>query len=48
MKNWIEKLDGFLILNEKEILKNAGSVSRLEMEKIVREKLREYNQKQLK
>ena len=48
MKNWIEKLDDFLVLNEKEILKNAGSVSRLEMEKIVREKLREYNQKQLK
>ncbi|MFA5871939.1 MAG: RhuM family protein [Parcubacteria group bacterium] len=48
MKNWIEKLDGFLILNEKEILKNTGSVSHLEMEKIVREKLGEYNQKQLK
>ena len=48
MKNWIGKLDDFLILNEKEILKNAGSVSHLEMEKIVREKLREYNQKQLK
>jgi len=48
MKNWIEKLDGFLVLNEKEILKNTGSVSHLEMEKIVREKLKEYNQKQLK
>ena len=48
MKNWIGKLDDFLILNEKEILKNAGSVSHSEMEKIVREKLREYNQKQLK
>lgn len=48
MKNWIEKLDGFLVLNEKEILKNAGSVSHLEMEKIVREKLKEYNRRQLK
>jgi hypothetical protein len=48
MKDWITKLDGFMILNEKEILKNTGSVSHLEMEKIVREKLREYNQKQLK
>ena len=48
MKDWIEKLDDFLILNEKEILKNAGTVSHLEMEKIVREKLKEYNQKQLK
>lgn len=48
MKNWIEKLDGFLVLNEKEILKNSGNVSHFEMEKIVREKLEEYNRKQLK
>jgi hypothetical protein len=47
MKNWIEKLDDFLVLNEKEILDNAGSISHLEMEKMVREKLREYNQKKL-
>ena len=47
MKNWIEKLDGFLVLNEKEILKNTGSVSHLEMEKTVREKLEEFNQKKL-
>jgi len=43
MKNWIEKLDGFLILNDKEILKNAGNVSHLEMEKKVRKQLEKYN-----
>ncbi len=48
MKDWIRKLDGFLILNEKEILQSAGNVSRLEMEKKVREELEKYNQKKLK
>ena len=43
MKNWIEKLDGFLILNDKEILQNAGNVSHLEMEKKVRKQLEKYN-----
>lgn len=47
MKDWVEKLDSFLILNEKNILSNAGSVSHSEMEKMVREKLAEYNQKKL-
>lgn len=45
MKDWIAKLDSFLVLNDKKILDNAGSISHLEMEKTVREKLREYNQK---
>lgn len=27
MKDWIEKLNGFLTLNDREILKNAGSIS---------------------
>ena len=40
MKNWIKKLDDFLILNDKEILQNAGNVSHLAMEKKVREKLK--------
>ncbi len=47
MKDWIAKLDDFLILNEKNILDNSGGVSHLEMEKIVREKLEEYNRKRL-
>lgn len=48
MRDWVQKLDDFLILNEKEILQNAGDVSRLEMEKKVREELARYNQKLLK
>jgi hypothetical protein len=27
MTNWIEKLNGFLTLNDREILTNAGSIS---------------------
>jgi hypothetical protein len=27
MKDWIEKLNGFLTLNDREILNNAGSIS---------------------
>jgi hypothetical protein len=48
MKDWIKKLDDFLILNEKQILPTAGNVSHWEMEKKVREELKKYNQKTLK
>lgn len=48
MKNWIEKLDGFLVLNDKKILKNAGSVSHRDMEKTVRKELEKFNRKKLK
>ena len=48
MKDWIHKLDSFLVLNEKEILQNAGNVSHLEMEKKVRKELEKHNQKRLK
>ncbi|MEK9153040.1 MAG: virulence RhuM family protein [Patescibacteria group bacterium] len=44
MKDWILKLDGFLELNEKEILDGSGSVSHREMEIKVREQLEKYNQ----
>jgi hypothetical protein len=47
MKDWIKKLDDFLILNEKQILQSAGNVSHLEMEKKVREELKKYNQKKI-
>lgn len=47
MKDWVEKLDSFLILNDKKILENSGNVSHLEMEKTVRKKLEEYNQKRI-
>jgi len=47
MKDWIVKLDGFLVLNDKEILDNAGNVSHKEMEQKVRQELEKFNQKQL-
>ncbi|MCX6724465.1 MAG: virulence RhuM family protein [Candidatus Staskawiczbacteria bacterium] len=48
MKNWVKKLDDFLVLNEKKILQDVGNVSHLEMEKRVREELEKYNQKKIK
>lgn len=45
MKNWIEKLDGFLTLNDKEILSDAGDVSHKDMEQKVRQELARFNQK---
>ncbi len=44
MKDWILKLDGFLVLNDKEILDNAGSMSHKKMEQKVREELAKYNE----
>jgi len=47
MKDWIKKLDGFLILNDKEILQRSGNVSHIEMEKKVRKQLKKYNEQKL-
>ena len=47
MSNWVTKLDEFLVLNEKGILANAGSVSRKTMEAKVREQLAKFNNKSL-
>lgn len=47
MKDWIQKLDDFLVLNDKEILAGAGGVSRKEMEQRVRRELEMFNQKRL-
>jgi hypothetical protein len=44
MKDWIIKLDGFLLLNDKAILQNARNLSRLEMEKVVRIELQKFNE----
>ena len=44
MTDWIKKLDEFLVLNEKEILQNAGTVSHKVMEKKVRAELAKYRQ----
>lgn len=48
MKDWIQKLDDFLILNEKEILGGPGGVSHQDMEQKVRRELERFNQRQLK
>ena len=45
MKDWIQKLDSFLVLNDKKILQCSGTVSHAEMEKRVRKELEMYNQK---
>ncbi len=47
MKNWIDKLDAFLVLNDKEILSNSGNVSRKDMEQKVRTELERYNRLRL-
>ena len=44
MTDWTQKLDEFLVLNEKEILQNAGTVSHKVMEKKVRAELAKYRQ----
>lgn len=48
MKDWAQKLDSFLILNDKKILENAGNVSHLEMERTVRTQLKNYNENKIK
>ena len=51
MNNWIEKLNGFLTLNDREILNNAGSVSHeLGKENAEREykRFKESNQKTIR
>lgn len=48
MKDWIQKLDSFLVLNDKKILQCSGTVSHADMEKRVRKELEMYNRKELK
>jgi hypothetical protein len=43
MKDWVKKLDEFIILNDKKILKNSGSVSCSKIEHKVRQELKFYN-----
>ncbi|MFA6294796.1 MAG: virulence RhuM family protein [Candidatus Paceibacterota bacterium] len=44
MKNWIEKLDGFLKLNGRDILQSAGRISHELMKEIAEKKFDEYKQ----
>jgi hypothetical protein len=48
MKNWIQKLDSFLVLNDKKILGDSGNMSRKIMEQKVRGELERFNWKQLR
>jgi len=48
MRDWVNKLDDFIIFNEKKLLINAGSVSHESMEEKVRLELAKYNQKKLR
>lgn len=44
MKDWIEKLHGFLTLNDRNILKDAGKISHELMKEIAEKKFDEYKQ----
>lgn len=48
MKDWIKKLDDFLILNEKEILKSSGKISRELAKQKANEEYNIFNLKRLK
>jgi len=43
MQDWIQKLDDFLILNDKDILEGSGIISHKGMEKKVRNELEQFN-----
>jgi len=44
MKDWIEKLHGFLTINDRSILKDAGKISHELMKEIAEKKFEEYKQ----
>src|SRR3989344_2704846 len=48
MKNWIEKLHGFLELNDRDILKDAGKVSHEIAKELAEKEYDIYNKKSLK
>ena len=45
MKNWIKKLNGFLQLNERDILEHAGSISHLEAKEKAENEYDQFHQK---
>jgi hypothetical protein len=47
MKDWKEKLDAFIVLNEKPVLQHAGKVSHMEMESRVRKEYESYKERML-
>lgn len=48
MRNWREKLDAFLQFNEREILHNAGKVSKAVADRLAEEQYDIFNQQRLK
>ena len=44
MKDWIEKLHGFLSINDRNILKDAGRISHELMKEIAEKKFDEHRQ----
>lgn len=48
MVDWIKKLDGFLTLNDREILNHAGKVSHQVAKQIAEQAYDEFNQIRIK
>ncbi|MDQ7037546.1 MAG: RhuM family protein, partial [Anaerolineae bacterium] len=47
MADWVKKLDGFIALNDKEVLTSSGKVSRKAMESKVRKQLESYRKRKM-
>ena len=48
MKNWIEKLNGFLTLNDREILEHAGKISHEMAKKLAESEYEKFNRKRIR
>ena len=47
MKNWIEKLNGFLTLNDREILEHAGKISHETAKELAESEYEKFNRKRI-
>lgn len=45
MRDWLKKLDDFIVLNEKQVLTHSGKVSHDEMKQKVKQELSKYNER---
>ncbi|MBW2569673.1 MAG: virulence RhuM family protein [Deltaproteobacteria bacterium] len=48
MKNWIEKLNGFLTLNEREILEHGGKISHETAKELAESEYEKFNRKRIR
>ena len=48
MNDWIEKLHGFLTINDRNILQDAGKISHELMKEVAEKKFEEYKQVEAK